>query len=689
MKKIVCILLMSLMILSSASAVEMDDLMRLVEREVSGNRARDYTMRLWQYDKWNTFPMWEKTAREAQSIMRERSFDEAEIVDTPTDGVTKYGTWTNPIAWDCYHATLEVIEPEGLPDEYRFLCDYRDNPSCVNFFSCPTPPGGMDYEVVVLDRANEKSIDAADAKDKIVMVNSNAGGMKKYLAQNGASGILTDQIEGANRDFINENQWLNTWSDFPGGWMMTANDSREHFAFSISPKKGEYLRQLVREGKTVKLRAIIDSRYYTDGSLPYVTGGIIGTEGPEKDVLIVGHMYEWGANDNCSGSAAIIESIAVLNDLIKRGDLPRPKRSIRAWLGFELYGSTAYTVQNIERLRTGTLCAVCCDTPAIDYDASTSTWNVTNNFNACPSFTDAVFPEMAGRYYSRYSPNKNWKVIPFKSGRDNFFGDPFIGVPLNAVSMNNGSHLHHNSMDTIDKTDPRSLRDLSILNAVYLYTMANADRDDVPLFANLAFERAIALLTSTAKEMKAKAFEATGSEELGKALADGDRIIAYYADHQADAIKSIARVGDDASKANIEKELAPWLKELAIYAKQMRSHFKAEVKRHAKSNEMKIVKYKKEAANPEETSIVPKRLIPGMLTMEGIPPEKWSGTWSSPRWWSQRNFSATSYFWVDGKRNLSEIRELMEIEAERPIGDYDLVGYFKLLEEYNIIEFVE
>jgi hypothetical protein len=129
-------------------------------------------------------------------------------------------------------------------------------------------------------------------------------------------------------------------------------------------KKGNYLRNLLRQGKAVRVRAVIESRYYTDDSLPYVTGRVKGSGREGEEVLIVGHMYEWGANDNCTGSSAILESVGTLNELIASGVLPRPKRSIRVWLGFEMYGSMAFAMHNLERLRTRTIASVCCDTPA-------------------------------------------------------------------------------------------------------------------------------------------------------------------------------------------------------------------------------------------------------------------------------------------------------------------------------------
>ena len=281
--------------------IDLDTVLNEVGKEVSGNRARDYTMRLWQYDKWYTVPMMNKAAKEAQTIMKERKFDEAEIVDTPLDGVTQYGTWTNPIGWDVKQATLEIIEPSNIPDEYRYLCNYHDNPTSLIGWSCPTPQKGLETELVLLENADRETLSKVDARGKIILISSNTGGMKKYLDEFDVPGLVSDQIESGNRDFIDANNWMNTWSDRPGGWLMNAADSKNNFGFSISQKKGNYLRNLLRNGRKVVVRATIDSRYFTDGSFPYVTGCIKGTG--DEEVFIAGHMFEWGANDNSTRPA--------------------------------------------------------------------------------------------------------------------------------------------------------------------------------------------------------------------------------------------------------------------------------------------------------------------------------------------------------------------------------------------------
>jgi hypothetical protein len=669
----------------------LDALMQTVASTVSGDRARDYTMRLWQHDKWNTLPAWKMTAREAHAIMKERGFDEAEIVDTPADGKTQYGTWTNPLGWDVKQATLEVIEPAGLPDEYRLLCNYLDNPTSLNMFSCPTPPGGLETELVLVDRPDPAALERANARGKIILISSDPGHLKRYLDRYGIPGILSDTIEGNNRDLITANNWNNTWSDVPGGWLMNAADSKDTFSFSISQKKGNYLRNLIRQGKTVKVRAVIDSRYYTDDSLPYVTGSVRGSGTDGEEVLIVGHMYEWGANDNCTGASSILDAVGTLQELVSAGVLPRPKRSIRVWLGFEMYGSMAFTMHNLERLRNKTVASVCCDTPAGDYDLSSTAFTIGMNFNACPSFTDAVWPDVAGRYYSRYSPHKLWMTKPFMSGLDNFFGEPSIGVPLNAVTMNNGGHLHHNSTDTIDKVDPRTLRDLSVLNAVYLYYMANAGYEDVPFLAGLAFDNAVNVITEKKRGFSSRLAAARDGAEVGKILTEGTRAIEYYTGLAQKMVSSIQRIVSADKRPETRTLLSRYVDDVGDFGKRTALRFQEEVRNKATIQSINVVEYAgtDEAWAKEAAQIVPKRTKVGSLSMDGIPVEEWKEVRAAPTFWKADDWASASYFWCDGTRNLKEIRELIELEAGVPVRDFDLIAYYRFLEKYKMVEFVQ
>ncbi|MFC1608398.1 hypothetical protein ACFL47_10565 [Candidatus Latescibacterota bacterium] len=258
-------------------ATDFDNLMDTVVHEVSGNRARDIAARIWQYDKWSTLPMWKKSSEEIKTIMLERGFDEAHVVEKSADGRTRVGTWTNPIGWDVTQATLEVIEPKGLPEEYRYLANFLDDPTTLGCWSAGTPPEGIEAELVVLEQSNERELSKLDARGKMIIVSSGSRGMKKHLQKHGVVGVLSDEIESHSKNSVTATDWQNGWTDFPGGWLMTDYDGKNDIRFSISQRKANYLRGLIRNGVTVKVRAKVDARYYTDDTLPYTTGYIRGS----------------------------------------------------------------------------------------------------------------------------------------------------------------------------------------------------------------------------------------------------------------------------------------------------------------------------------------------------------------------------------------------------------------------------
>jgi hypothetical protein len=222
-------------------------------------------------------------------------------------------------------ATLEIVEPEVAPD-MRVLADYRKVPTSVVMWSGPTPKGGVITEVVLHNGA----LNGVDVKGKLVLA---ARASKTALARAGALGLISDNTE--NPDLMDERGWVNSFGD--NGWSFTKGSS-PLVGFSISPRGSRLLRELLKKGP-VKVRAIVDSRYY-EGVDPYVAGVIRRTDGLNaEEVLSLGHLYEYGAQDNATGVASIIGAAATLNRLINTGKLPRPRRTIRVLAMGECYGT--------------------------------------------------------------------------------------------------------------------------------------------------------------------------------------------------------------------------------------------------------------------------------------------------------------------------------------------------------------
>jgi Zn-dependent M28 family amino/carboxypeptidase len=232
----------------------------------------------------------------------------------------------------------------------------------------------------------------------------------------------------------------------------------------------------------VRVKALVDSRYYT-GVYPYVTGRLPGTG--TEEVLVLGHTSEQGAHDNATGVAAMLEAMGALKQAIASGKLPQPRRSIRILAMGEMYGSMHYVATHPKQMNQ-TVAALCIDTPAAPYEQAGTEYTFYFNPHAAASFVDAFILKVAGAYYGGDRP---FHSKEYTTGTDTYLSDPMIGIPTVWPYSGTGVHTHHNSADRPETVDTRSLGDLTILGATYLYYLAAACDTEGAWLAELALTR--------------------------------------------------------------------------------------------------------------------------------------------------------------------------------------------------------
>jgi len=362
-----------------------EEVLDQVRSGVKPEQAMDYMRRVYSTDRWFTFPKFQQTAGYLKQAMTAAGLQRVELLGAPADGVTQVGYWTEPMAWDVKQARLELIG-EDVPEQFRVLADYEKVPTSLGMWSGPTPAGGITVEIA---EWNEKS----DVRGKLVLTRQNPANIKWDLVKKGVLGAINTFTE--NPELKDGRQWINAWGD--NGWAFTKG-SAPLICFSITPRQAIFVRKLLAEGRTVHAHALVDTRYYA-GVYPYVTGVIPGAES-EEEVLTLGHSSEQGAQDNATGVAAMLESLATLNRLIAERKLPRPKRTIRVLLMGEIYGSMHYMSTHMERVRH-TVAAMCVDTPAAPYDLAGTEYTFYVNPHVAKSYTDAFVLHVAELYLSR------------------------------------------------------------------------------------------------------------------------------------------------------------------------------------------------------------------------------------------------------------------------------------------------
>jgi hypothetical protein len=656
----------------------LDLLLHSISSEVKPNQAMEYMRRVYETDRWFTFPKFHETAEYVARTMKEIGLEDVQILGAPADGVSQIGYWTMPLAWDVKHAKLELMGP-GVPDEFRILADYEKIPTSLGMWSGPTPPGGITAELVELTDTSPTAIDKLELKGRLVLTPANPDNIKWLLAQKGALGAINTFTE--NPALENGHQWINAWGD--NGWAFIRGSS-PLLCFSLSPRQAAFLKRFMAGHPVTRVKATVDSRYYSE-TYPYVTGVIAGTE-PRGEVLTLGHTSEQGAHDNATGVAAMLESLATLNGLITSGKLPKPRRSIRILAMGELYGSMHYVTTYPERIRQ-TVAAMCVDTPAGFYHLAGTEYTFYLNPHVARSYVDAFILRLAEAYFSHLSPPRPWHWHEYDSGTDNYLGDPTIGIPTLWPYSGSGVHTHHNSEDTPVTVDARSLRDLAVVNAVYLYYLASAGEPEALWLAEVALSQGYEQIVHSYVPFLDHVSGAEKAGDLAQQLQQGLEHIAYTEDREKQAILSVLRLIDVSRREKVRQSLAPLVQSLESFAQAQAERLRRAVDQRA--SDLRITtRIELAASGPDPqlaaaSGIIVKRKRFGTLPLDDLPVKQRES-------YPAAGFAGTpvtALYWCDGYRTLAEVIRLTRLELGP--SDFDFVGYFRFLEKHGYVEFVK
>ena len=576
-----------------SSGARLDALIETIRAEVHPQDAMERMRRIYSTDRWFTFSKFQQTAQYLKSALTDMGLEHIEMLAAPADGVSQFGFWTEPMAWDVKQAKLEIIEPT-VPADQVTLADFEKVPTSLGMWSGPTPPEGIVAEIVELADNSEGGVLRQNLRGKLVLTRVNPANIKWLLVKAGALGAVNAFTE--NPSLQDGRQWINAWGD--NGWGFTKGNT-PLLSFSITPRQAELLRKLLREGAPVRLKARVDTRYYA-GKYPYVTAVIPGAS--SEEVMTLGHSSEQGAQDNATGVSAMLESVATLNRLIRSGKLPLPKRGIRILTMGEMYGSMHYVATHPERIRQ-TVAAMCLDTPASPYELPGTEYSFYMNPHSGASYVDAFILKVAEAYLPKVG--RPWHAMPFTPGTDSYLGEPSVGIPTTWAYSGTGVETHHNSKDTPDRVDQRSLRDITIVDAAFLYYLANAGEAEARWLAEI-------------------------SADYWRARAGGgnDAKAAYASERQRQAVLSVIRLAPperrDGLRASLLKSLGP----------------------------------SPAALKPDGDGMVVMRKRFGTLPLDDLPPDQRegfpNGAWDTP--------AITALYWCDGRRTVAEVKRLTELE---------------------------
>lgn len=268
---------------------------------------------------------------------------DAAVESLPADGKTAYAHFRSYLGWSATEGRLEELAPAR-----RVLADFAKEPVALADYS---QDADLAAELVDVGAgADAAAYRGKDVRGKIVLADGPLAVVHQLaVEERGAAGIVSD--------FPNQRTaWSGLDPDLVRWGHLSPYQTANRFAFMISPRTASALRQELARGP-VRLAARVRAKM-VPASFDVVSATIAGTDAAAGDIVLTAHLCHQaaGANDNASGSAALLGVARALRAAIAAGELPPPRRTIRfLWLP-EMAGSQAWLVRHPDlarRLRAG------------------------------------------------------------------------------------------------------------------------------------------------------------------------------------------------------------------------------------------------------------------------------------------------------------------------------------------------
>ncbi len=641
------------------------NILSLLDGQFTGERIKHLAEPIYENDRWSSFDKYHQTADYCFEKMKEFGLKNVEIIPHPADGKTWCGDWIAPLGWIARKGIVKVFSPES--EKGKLLADYQSIPNHLVRWSAPTKPGGEEIEVVYIEDASDiKQYEGKDIKGKLIFTHIDvyAENTKKLACKNGARGIIFDHSWGG-MDYPDNVCWCNDWHN-DIGWGPTIGDP-PLIGIMISPRQGKYLYQLIKNNKKVTLHVDIDTEIKED-TIDIITGIIPGKDLKHEEVLVLGHIYECGADDNASGGAVMMEIMRVLTENIKNGKLPIPQRTIRILMGWEWLSSNYYAYKYKKRIKN-TVAALCLDGTAMKQTLAESPFHIGLNPHAQVSYTDILIEDIYRVYFDDKNTLFKWDIKPFIISTDTFYADPTINIPTVYPAQAPGKGWH-SSWDTIETLDEKVLEYAAVTSATYLYSIANAGEKEALSLGERCFAEGKKEISEVVSQLINSGIRRDYLEKF------------YYRTYLArKRLQSIKRISPDNKYIDgLDKELSKFINnEVVSLEKRMRKIS------HKASTRETIEKKSPRWLNIAE-NIIPHRAMLGPIFHHAarMPAEL------REKYLSLSNKYKESIFWIDGKRNLREVIRLWSLEKNIPEDGqiiklyraYEKAGYIKL--EYKI-----
>jgi hypothetical protein len=468
------------------------------------------------------------------------------------------------MGWDMRSGELWVESVGGVSDFVPLrLCRYSDVPMCVSTYS-----KGGDWRGELVDvgaGTSDADYEGKEVRGKVALAYGYAGAVVRAAAvKRGAVGVVIypaadDRPE--HPDMVRYN----------GVWPRADELDKTAGGFQISANQYTQLRELMRRGP-VRVHGKIDATL-GPGQLTVVHAWIRGSKNPETAVLISGHLDhpKWSANDNASGSAAMLEMVRTLHGLISSGKLAAPAITIHFMWVPEYFGTVAYLTKHAEAracntagwddprqnpvgklYRAGEPCIVMnlnLDMVGEDTVKTNSRFYITRTPDSVEGFLNGLMADVLRQTREAYlfapTGTRNYwpaEMAPYAQGSDH---DLLLGLGIpSAMLGHDPDWTHHTSEDTVDKTDASEFLRVGVLAAAAAYWRAGDATRQREELKRLGYAGVSGMIADRSNRV-AEILAAPNSPGARKRLQDNLRVLRDLIDQQNLAAKTSDKGGDE------------------------------------------------------------------------------------------------------------------------------------------------
>jgi len=473
----------------------------LFHETVSGELAKEHVIQITRHHRIQGSRQYRDAAQYVLAQLRSYGFsaEDAYIESFKSDGKVTYQTWQSPSGWDISSAELRMVAPY---DEK--IVAYPDIAMSVMTYS---NPGDVTAELVwVGSGTSDNDYAGKDVKDKFVLATGYGGDVHRLaVLKYGAKAVicyLDDDRAMEHPDML----------QYTGIWPRTEELPNVTFGFNLTKRQGEKLKDMLLSGKKVVMHGWVNGIGLEPYFMDVVVARIRGTQ-QEKELILSAHLDhpKESANDNASGSGAILDIARSLKRLLGSKQLSPPKYSIRFLWVPEWNGTMAYVDAHPEIVGPelgGTFLAnLNLDMVGENLDLLHSEMGITRtpmSIGSCVNDVVENMAEMVDRMDIRTPRGSlspfNYRITPYSGGSDHMM---FIDRKIPGVMFSHSDYTHHTSDDTPDKVDPVELERSELIalgTTWYLATLTPAEGIEVLDLVRANAAKRLSMLALTTRQ---------------------------------------------------------------------------------------------------------------------------------------------------------------------------------------------